>query len=101
MVNLLIENYDDEYILNYYYIQNNEIKEFGEEILKKLSEINVVPLLLNSFFEDYEGEKEEKMEKAISEIADCLKNAGYSLEKIFIMNDGTLENSYTVESEEE
>lgn len=100
-MNLLIENYDDEYILNYYYIQNNEIKEFGEEILKKLSEINVVPLLLNSFFEDYDGEKEEKEEKAISEIADCLKGYGYSIEKIFIMNDGTLEGSYTVKREEE
>lgn len=99
-MNLLIENYDDEYILNYYYIQNNEIKEFGEEILKKLSEINVVPLLLNSFFEDYEGEKEEKRKKAISEIEDCLKIYGYSIEKIFIMNDGTIENSYTIESEE-
>ena len=100
-MNLLIENYDDEYILNYYYIQNNEIKEFGEEILKKLSEINVVPLLLNSFFEDYEGEKEEKRKKAISELVDCLKSVGYSIEKIFIMNDGTLEGSYTVKREEE
>ena len=98
-MNLLIENYDDEYILNYYYIQNNEVKEFGDEILKKLSEINVVPLLLNSFFEDYEGEKEEKRKKAISEIVDCL--TGYTIEKIFIMNDGTLEGSYTVEREGE
>ena len=100
-MNLLIENYDDEYILNYYYIQNNEIKEFGDKILKKLSEINVVPILLNSFFEDYEGEKEEIRKKGISELVDCLKSAGYSIEKIFIMNDGTLENSYTVESKEE
>ena len=98
-MNLLIENYDDEYILNYYYIQNNEVKEFGDEILKKLSEINVVPLLLNSFLEDYEGEKEEKRKKAISEIVDCL--TGYTIEKIFIMNDGTLEGSYTVEREGE
>lgn len=99
-MNLLIENYDDEYILNYYYIQNNEIKEFGEEILKKLSEINVVPLLLNSFFEDYEGEKLEKEEKAISEIAYCLKRYGYSIKKIFIVNDGTLTKSYTVENKQ-
>lgn len=99
-MNLLIENYDDEYILNYYYIQNNEIKEFGEEILKKLSKISVTPLLLNSFFEDYEGEKEEKRKKAISEIEDCLKIYGYSIEKIFIMNDGTLTKSYTVENKQ-
>ena len=100
-MNLLIENYDDECGLNYYYIQNNEVKEFGDEIFKKLNKISVTPLLLNSFFEDYEGEKEEKRKKAISEIVDCLKRYGYSIEKIFIMNDGTLGNSYTVESEEE
>lgn len=94
--NLLIENYDDECGLDYYYIQNNEVKEFGEEIFKKLNKISVTPLLLNSFFENYEGEKEEKRKKAISEIADCLKNSGYSIEKIFIMNDGTIGNSYTV-----
>lgn len=96
-MNLLIENYDDECVLDYYYIQNNEVKEFGDEIFKKLNKISFTPLLLNSFFEDYEGEKEEIRKKAISEIMDCLKSAGYSIEKIFIMNDGTLENSYTVE----
>ena len=54
-MNLLIENYDDECGLDYYYIQNNEIKEFGDEIFKKLNKITVTPLLLNSFFENYEG----------------------------------------------
>ena len=97
-MNLLIETYDYPCGLDYYYIQNNEVKEFRKEIFKKLREINVVPLLLNSFFEDYEGEKEEKEEKAISELADCLKSFGYSIEKIFIMNDGTLSKSYTVEN---
>ena len=101
MVNLLIENYDDECGLNYYYIQNNEIKEFGDEIFKKLNKISLTPLLLNSFFENYDGEKEEKRKKAISEIVDCLKSVGYTIEKIFIMNDGTLDGSYTVEREEE
>lgn len=100
-MNLLIENYDDECGLYYYYIQNNEVKEFGDEIFKKLNKISVVPLLLNSFFENYDGEKEEKRKKAISEIVDCLKNAGYKIEKIFVMNDGMLTNSYTVENEEE
>ena len=100
-MNLLIENYDDECGLDYYYIQNNEIKEFGDEIFKKLNKISLTPLLLNSFFENYEGEKEEKRKKAISEIAYCLKSVGYSIEKIFIMNDGTLEGSYTVEREGE
>ena len=100
-MNLLIENYDDECGLDYYYIQNNEINEFGDEIFKKLNKISVTPLLLNSFFENYEGEKEEKRKKAISKLADCLKNAGYSLEKIFIMSNGMLTKSYTVEREEE
>ena len=95
-MNLLIENYDDECGLDYYYIQNNEIKEFGDEIFKKLNKISVTPLLLNPFFENYDGEKEEKRKKAISEIVDCLKNADYSLEKIFIMSNGSLENIYTI-----
>lgn len=99
-MNLLIENYDDECGLDYYYIQNNEVKEFGDEIFKKLSKISVTPLLLNSFFEDYEGEKEEKRKKAIYEIVDCLKSVGYSIEKIFIMNDGTLSKSYTVKNKQ-
>ena len=97
-MNLLIENYDDECGLDYYYIQNNEIKEFGDEIFKKLNKISVTPLLLNSFFENYDGEKEEKSKKAISAIVDCLKSVGYTIKKIFIMNDGTLGNSYMVEN---
>ena len=100
-MNLLIENYDDECGLDYYYIQNNEIKEFGDEIFKKLNKISVTPLLLNSFFEDYEGEKEEKRKKAISKIVYCLKSVGYPIEKIFIMSNGMLTKSYTVEREEE
>ena len=95
-MNLLIENYDDECGLGYYYIQNNEIKEFGDEIFKKLNKISLTPLLLNSFFENYDGEKEEKRKKAISEIADCLKSAGNSIEKIFIMSNGLLENIDTI-----
>ena len=99
-MNPLIENYDDECGLDFYYIQNNEIKEFGDEILKKLSKISVTPLLLNSFFENYEGEKEEKIKKVISEIADCLKSVGYSIEKIFIMSDGVITKSYTVKNKQ-
>ena len=95
-MNLLIENYDDECGLDYYYIQNNEIKEFGDEIFKKLNKISLTPLLLDSFFENYEGEKEEKRKKAISKIADCLKSAGYTIEKIFIVSNGVLINSYTI-----
>ena len=30
-MNLLIENYDDECGLDYYYIQNNDIKDFGDK----------------------------------------------------------------------
>lgn len=99
-MNLLVELYDYPCGLDYYYIQNNEIKEFGEEILKKLSEISVEVLTGGLFFGSESEIKKEREEK-ISEIADCLKSAGYSIEKIFIMNDGTLANSYTVEIKEE
>ena len=95
-MNLLIENYDDEFGLDYYYIQNNEIKEFGDEIFKKLNKISVTPLLLNSFFENYDGEKEEKRKKVISEIVDCLKSVGKKKKKIFIVSNGVLINSYTI-----
>ena len=36
MINLLIELYDYPCGLDYYYIQNNDIKEFSKEIFKKL-----------------------------------------------------------------
>lgn len=100
MVNLLIELYDYPYIENFYYIQNNEIKEFSEEIVKKLREISIDDLIYYSFMDecDYAEAKEEK-DKTISKIVDCL--TGYSIEKIFIMSDGSPEKSYTVEREEE
>ena len=99
-MNLLIELYDYPCGQDFYYIQNNEIKEFSEEIVKKLSQISVEPLIYYSFMDscDYEKAKKEK-EETISKIVDCL--TGYKIEKIFIVNDGTLEGSYTVESEEE
>ena len=96
-MNLLIELYDYPCGEDFYYIQNNEIKEFGDEIFKKLNEISIVVLTGGLFFGS-ESEIKKEREKAISKLADCLKNAGYSLEKIFIMNDGTLEGSYTVEN---
>ena len=99
-MNLLIENYDDECGLDYYYIQNNEIKEFGDEIFKKLKEISIVVLTGGLFFGS-ESEIKKEREKAISELADCLKSFGYSIEKIFIMSNGVLTKSYTVEIEEE
>lgn len=99
-MNLLIETYDYPCGLDYYYIQNNDVKEFSEEIFKKLSEISVEVLTGGLFFGSESEIKKERKEK-ISEIADCLKSFGYSIEKIFIMNDGTLAKSYTVESGEE
>ena len=96
-MNLLIENDDDQCGLNYYYIQNNEIKEFGDEIFKKLNEISIVVLTGGLFFGS-ESEIKKEREKAISKLADCLKNAGYSLEKIFIMSNSVLTKSYTVEN---
>ena len=99
-MNLLIENYDDECGLDYYYIQNNEIKEFGDEIFKKLNEISIAVLTGGLFFGS-ESEIKKEREKAISKLADCLKNDGYSLEKIFIMSNGMLTKSYTAKREEE
>ena len=99
-MNLLIETYDYPCGLDYYYIQNNEVKEFNKEIFKKLSEISVAILTGRLFFGSESEIKKEREEK-ISKIADCLKIAGYTIEKIFVMNDGTLAKSYTVEREEE
>lgn len=99
-MNLLIELYDYPCGVDFYYIQNNEVKELSEEIVKKLSNISV-EILIGGLFFGSESEIKKEREEKISEIADCLKNAGYSIEKIFIMNDGTIAKSYTVESEEE
>ena len=99
MVNLLIETYDYPCGEDFYYIQNNEVKEFSEEIVKKLSNISV-EILIGGLFFGSESEIKKEREKAISELADCLKSFGYSIEKIFIMNDGTLSKSYTVENKQ-
>lgn len=100
MINLLIELYDYPCGEDFYYIQNNEVKEFGDKIFKKLNEISIAVLTGGLFFGS-ESEIKKEREKAISEIDDCLKSAGYSLEKIFIMSNGVLTKSYTVEIEEE
>lgn len=96
MINLLIGLYDYPCGVHFYYIQNNEVKEFSKEIEQKLSHISVDPLIYYRFMDscDYAKSKKEKKE-TISKIVDCL--TGYSIEKIFIMNDGTLEGSYTIE----
>lgn len=99
-MNLLIELYDYPCGEDFYYIQNNEVKEFSKEIDKKLSNISV-EILIGGLFFGSESEIKKEREERISKIADCLKSAGYSIEKIFIMNDGTLSKSYTVKREEE
>ena len=99
-MNLLIELYDYPCGEDFYYIQNNEVKEFRKEIFKKLSEISVA-ILTGGLFFGSESEIKKEREKAISKLANCLKNDGYSLEKIFIMSNGMLTKSYTVEREEE
>lgn len=96
-MNLLIELYDYPCGEDFYYIQNNEVKEFSEEIVKKLSNISVEILIGGLFFGSESEIKKERKER-ISKIVDCL--TGYTIEKIFIVNDGTLEGSYTVEREE-
>ena len=98
-MNLLIELYDYPCGEDFYYIQNNEIKEFGNEIFKKLSEISIEVLTGGLFFGS-ESEIKKEREKAIYKLADCLKSDGYSLEKIFIMSNGVLVNSYTVENKQ-
>lgn len=100
MINLLIELYDYPCGQDFYYIQNNEIKEFGDKIFKKLNEISIV-ILTGGLFFGSESEIKKEREKAISKLADCLKSDGYSLEKIFIMSNGVLIKSYTVEIKEE
>ena len=97
MVNLLIELYDYPCGVDFYYIQDNEVKEFDDEIVKKLKEISIDVLTYYFFMDegDYLKAKEEKKE-TISKIADCLKNAGYTIEKIFIMSNGVLVNSYAI-----
>lgn len=98
-MNLLIELYDYPCGEDFYYIQNNEIKEFGDEIFKKLNEISIVVLTGGLFFGS-ESEIKKERKKAISKIADFLKSVGYPIEKIFIMNDGTLSKSYMVENKQ-
>ena len=100
MVNLLIELYDYPCGVDFYYIQNNEVKEFSKEIFKKLNEISIEVLTGGLFFGS-ESEIKKEREKAISKLEDCLKNAGYSLEKIFIMSNSVLTKSYMVGREEE
>ena len=49
-MNLLIELYDYPCGEDFYYIQNNEVKEFSDEIVKKLSNISVEILIGGLFF---------------------------------------------------
>ena len=90
MINLLIELYDYPYGLNYYYIQDGEVKEFEERIANGLKKISPDALIY-----PFSGSDDEKKE-TISKIADCLKNAGYTIEKIFIVSNAVLVNSYTI-----
>ena len=99
-MNLLIELYDYPCGVDFYYIQNNEVKEFDNEIFKKLDEI-AVELLIYRYFVNNCAEIEKERKKAISKISDYLESVGYPIKKIFIMNDGTLDGSYTVGREEE
>lgn len=99
-MNLLIENYDDECGVDFYYIQNNEVKEFDNEIFKKLDEI-AVELLIYRYLVCNCAEIKKERKKAISKISDYLESVGYPIEKIFIMSNGMITKSYTVEREEE
>lgn len=98
-MNLLIELYDYPCGVDFYYIQDNDVKEFDDEIVKKLREISIDVLTYYFFMDecDYLKAKEEKKE-TISKLSDCLKSAGYTIEKIFIMSNGVLTKSYTLEN---
>ena len=90
MISLLIELYDYPYGLNYYYIQGGEVKEFEDRIANGLKNISPDALIYT-----FSGSDEEKKETA-SEIADYLESVGYHIEKIFIVSNGVLINSYTI-----
>lgn len=90
MIGLLIELYDYPYGLNYYYIQDGEVKEFEERIANGLKNISPDALIYN-----FSGSDEERKETA-SEIADYLESVGYPIEKIFSMSNGCLTNIYTI-----
>ena len=90
MISLLIELYDYPYGLNYYYIQGGEVKEFEDHIANGLKNISPDALIYT-----FSGSDEEKKETA-SEIADYLESVGYHIEKIFIVSNGVLVNSYTI-----
>ena len=94
-MNLLIEVYDYPDEVDFYYIQDNEVKEFDNEIFKKLDEI-AVELLIYRYFVYNCAEIEKERKKAISKISDYLESVGYPIEKIFIMSNGSLENIYTI-----
>ena len=97
MISLLIELYDYPCGVDFYYIQDNDVKEFDDEIVKKLREISIDVLTYYFFMDecDYAKAKKEQNE-TISQIADCLKSAGYTIEKIFIVSNGVLVNSYAI-----
>ena len=90
MISLLIELYDYPYGLNYYYIQDGEVKEFEDHIANGLKNISPDALIYH-----FSGSDEEKKETAY-EIADYLESVGYPIEKIFIVSNGVLVNSYTI-----
>lgn len=98
-MNLLIELYDYPCGEDFYYIQDNEVMEFSKEIEQKLRNISVEILIGGLFFVS-ESEIKKEREERICKIADLLKSSGYSIEKIFIMNDGTLSKSYAVENKQ-
>ena len=62
MINLLIELYDYPCGVDFYYIQDNDVKEFDDEIVKKLREISIDVLTYYVFMDecDYLKAKEEK-----------------------------------------
>ena len=69
MINLLIELYDYPCGVDFYYIQDNDVKEFGDEIFKKINKI-AVELLIYRYFVDNCAEIEKERKKAISKISD-------------------------------
>ena len=54
-MNLLIELYDYPCGVDFYYIQDNDVKEFDDEIVKKLREISIDVLTYYFFMDECLG----------------------------------------------
>lgn len=88
LINLLVELYHYSDGLAYYYIKDDEIKEFEEDIAEYL--LSISPFILTDDYLEYKDEKKH----VIFKLTDYLKNVVYTTDKIFVIADGELINKY-------